>query len=286
MDQAESLRRMLESDGVKRMAKVVTVTSGKGGVGKSNFSLNFAIALTELGKKVVLLDADLGLANLDVLMGISPKGNLFQLIEQGYQIWDILESGPGGVDLIASQSGFQRLLSLDEKRLSSFMEELHRLDGYADFIIIDTGAGLTKEALHFILSSNEVILITTPEPTSLTDAYAVIKMIHFKEPFLAPRLVVNRVHSSQEGINTGERFGLVSKKFLNLEVPFLGYIHEDAHIGLSVRKQEPFLLLYPSSKAAADVRQIAKEYLNIPDRKDKTSQGMKGFLQRMLNFIQ
>lgn len=285
MDQAESLRRISGNGVEQKTAKVITVTSGKGGVGKSNFSLNFALALIEQGKKVVLFDADIGLANLDVLMGISPKGNLFQMIEQGYQIWDILEKGPGGVDLIASQSGFTKLLSLNEEALGSLMTELHRLDGYADYILIDTGAGLTKEALHFILSSNEVILITTPEPTALTDAYAVMKMIHLKDPFLTPKLVINRVHSPQEGRETGERLQMVTQKFLRLSPTILGYIHEDAHVGQGVRRQEPFLLLYPNSKASLDIRLMAKRYLMSPEKNHQDENGMKGFLIRMLNFI-
>ncbi|WP_028986583.1 MinD/ParA family protein [Thermicanus aegyptius] len=285
-DQADALRRHLGAKEGKPPAKVITITSGKGGVGKSNFSLNFALALIQLGKKVVILDADLGLANIDVLMGISPKGNLFQMIEQGLSIWDILERGPGGVELIASQSGFTRLLSLDEQALSNLMNQLHRLDGYADFILIDTGAGLTKEALYFILSSDEVILITTPEPTSLTDAYAVIKMIHLKDPFILPNLVVNRVHSSQEGRSTGERLSMVVQKFLHMELPLLGFIHEDAHVGWGVRRQEPFILLYPEAKASEDLRALARSYLSLPLPKiEKEGRGMKGFLQRMLNFI-
>lgn len=284
-DQAESLREKLRIHTSKaESTRVITVTSGKGGVGKSNFSLNFALSLIELGSKVVILDADLGLANIDVLMGISPRYNLFQMVEQGYSIWDILEKGPGGIEFIAGRSDFTKLSMLDDQKFGYLFEQLNQLEGYADTVIIDTGAGLSRESLHFILSADEVFLVTTPEPTSIMDAYAIIKMIHSKNPYIIPKLVVNRVTGYKEGRATAEKLKTVAKRFLDLELKTLGMIHEDPNVSKAVKLQEPFLLAYPRTLASENIRDVAKSYL-APNEQKEDVRGMKGFLQKMLNLI-
>lgn len=283
-DQAESLREKANGHPSTMIhTKVLVVTSGKGGVGKSNFTLNFAISLVELGQKVVILDADLGLANLDVLMGVSPKNNLFQMVENRYSIWEIIEKGPGGIEFIAGYSDFSKLYMLDDQKLGYLFEQLNQLEGYADIVIIDTGAGLSRESLQFILAADEIVLVTTPEPTSITDGYTVIKMLHSKNPFINPKLVVNRATSEQEGQTTAERISIVAKRFLNIDLTFIGMVNEDQNVSKSVKRQEPLLLAYPNTVASENLRKIARMYLQ-PDKKEDIK-GMKGFLQKMLNFI-
>lgn len=285
-DQAQRLREEVSTRPPKKnKTKVLTVTSGKGGVGKSNFSLNFALSLAETGQKVLILDADLGLANLDVLMGISPKYTLFQMVEYRYSIWDIIEKGPGGIEFIAGYSDFSKLNMLDEQKLNYLFEQLHELDGYADTVIIDTGAGLSKESLQFILASDEVLIVTTPEPTSITDAYTIIKMLHSKNPFIAPRLVVNRSTSTEEGQSTADRICTVAKRFLNIDLMFIGALSEDQNVSKSVKRQMPFYLAYPNTIASVDIRKIAKLFLYPHEKIEEEVRGMKGFLQKMLNFI-
>ncbi len=285
-DQAQRLREVVRTQPLKRnKTKVLAVTSGKGGVGKSNFSLNFALSLTELGQKVIVLDADLGLANLDVLMGISPKYNLFQMVEYRYSIWDIIEKGPGGVEFIAGYSDFSKLNMLDEQKISYLFEQLNQLEGYADIVIIDTGAGLSRESLQFILAADEVFIVTTPEPTSITDAYAIIKMLHSKNPFMIPRLVVNRSTSSLEGLTTADRISTVAKRFLNVDLFFIGALSDDQNVSKSVKRQVPFYIAFPNTEASVDIRKIAKIFLDPNEKVEDEAKGMKGFLQKMLNFI-
>lgn len=285
-DQAQRLREEINTQSSNhKQTKVIAITSGKGGVGKSNFSLNFALSLSEMGHKVVVFDADLGLANLDVLMGISPKYNLFQMAEYRYTIWDIIEKGPGGIEFIAGYSDFAKLNMLDEQKLGYLFEQLTQLEGYADVVIIDTGAGLSRESLQFLLAADEVFIITTPEPTSITDAYTVIKMLQSKNPFVLPRLVVNRAISQQEGMATADRIATVAKRFLNIDLNMIGIVNEDSNVSKSVKRQEPFLLAYPQTDASGAIRKIAKKFVTPDEILKEEDKGMKGFLQKMLNFI-
>ncbi|MGN7470214.1 MinD/ParA family protein [Brevibacillus sp. SAFN-007a] len=284
-DQAEQLRlRMQQSGAREKTTRLVTVTSGKGGVGKSNFSLNFGLGLLERGHKAVLFDVDLGLANLDVLMGITPKKHLFHLLEPDTDVWEIMERGPGGLEFIAGGSGFTQIMQLDEPKLDRLFTRLNPLQGYADTIIFDTGAGLAKESLRFMLSSDEVILVTTPEPPAITDAYAVIKMLHARNPAIVIRLVINRASSEREGKMTADKLAMVAKRFLDMDIHSLGSVFEDPHVSKAVKQQRPFLLTYPQSQAAKSIRHLVDRYLETPADAAKTS-GLKGFLARLKHFI-
>lgn len=285
-DQAKRLREKIIDRGNRvKMTRVVTVTSGKGGVGKSNFTLNFALALLKKGQKVVIFDADIGLANIDVLMGVSPKFNLFQMIESNMSIWDIIEKGPCGLEFIAGGSGFTQLLHMDERKLTYFFEQLSKLNGYADTILLDTGAGLSKESLRFILAADEVLLVTTPEPTAITDAYAIIKMVHSKNPFIKFKLIVNRVSSEREGKITADKIILVAKQFLGMEIKTLGFISDDFNVQKSVKKQQPFYLAYPKSSASKEVELMVDAYLAGNQTAPYLSTGMKGFLVKMIKMM-
>ncbi|MBG9945124.1 MinD/ParA family protein [Brevibacillus formosus] len=284
-DQAEQLRERMLQNKKTRPTRLVTVTSGKGGVGKSNFSLNFGLGLIEKGHKAVLFDLDLGLANLDVLMGITPKKHLFHLLEPDTTVWDIIEQGPGGLEFIAGGSGFTQIMQLDDEKLDRLFSHLDPLQGYADTIIFDTGAGFSKESMRFMLSSDEVILVTTPEPPAITDAYAVIKMLHSRNPAVSIRLVINRASSEREGKMTADKLAMVSKRFLNMDIQSLGYVSDDPYVSKAVKLQRPFLLTYPQSQAARSIRNLVERYLDRPVTADASVSGLKGFLAKLRHFI-
>jgi len=285
-DQAEQLRERLQRNVTSRPTRLVTVTSGKGGVGKSNFSLNFALGLIERGQKVIVLDVDLGLANLDVLMGITPKKHLLHLLEPGQSVWDIIEQGPNGLEFIAGGSGFTQILQFDEGKLEQFFRRLEELQGYADTIFLDTGAGISKESMRFMLSSDEVIVVTTPEPTAITDAYAVIKMVHSQNPTATIRLVINRATSRAEGRYTAEKLAMVAKQFLNMEISTLGFVPDDVHVSKAVKQQRPFLLTYPQSHAARGIRELVDAYLGSAATPEPSEHGgLRGFLTKLKQYI-
>lgn len=288
-DQAQQLReKLLQQQFVpasqnSRKTKVIAVASGKGGVGKSNFSLNFALGLLQEGQRVVVMDVDVGFGNIDVLLGISSQKNIVDLIDKGLSIWDIIEKGPNGLQFIAGGSGLSQIFQLDEHKLNYFFEQLAQLQGYADVIILDIGAGMSENSLRFLLAADEIFVVTTSEPTALTDAYALIKMTHNRKSDVRFQVVVNRVASAKEGKFVADKLSLVSRQFLNLEVGSLGFVYEDSHVSKAVKKQQPFCLLYPSSKAAHSIRDLVLSYLHQGGKQPKET-GMKGFISRLRSF--
>jgi flagellar biosynthesis protein FlhG len=289
-DQAESLRRLLggQKPSGSLNTKVITVTSGKGGVGKSNFTLNFALSLQALGRRTLIFDADIGLSNIDVLTGMTPKYNLYHLLKRQKTIWDIIYTAQHDLQIISGGSGFGDLFRLSEEDLDEFTGQISELNGHVDYIIFDTGAGLSKETLKFILAAEETIVITTPEPTAITDAYAVIKMVHAIDSSVSFRLVVNRVSEWSEGKRTADKIGMVARQFLDLDIPLLGCIEDDPNVSKAVKKQIPFSIAYPHSPASRSVRRIAASFSQTADggqaRPDEQA-GIKGFLSRMLHLI-
>ncbi|MEK3882156.1 MinD/ParA family protein [Paenibacillus sp. PL2-23] len=282
-DQAEALRNLVrqqEHRTDQRNTRIITVTSGKGGVGKSNFSLNFAIALKRLGKKVLVFDADIGMANIDVLMGRSSQYSLYHLLKQEKTIWDIIAVGPEDIHYIAGGSGFKDLLELSNDQLNRFAGEIEKLHGEYDVILFDTGAGLSKETVKFISSAQETIVVTTPEPTSITDAYALIKMVKAMDMSISFKLVVNRSSDFKEGRDTAQKISLVAHRFLQSELPTLGILPDDPHVSKAVKRQVPFIIAFPDSDAAAAITRIAKEFLDIPQSNGDAS-GVKGFLTKL-----
>ncbi|MFC0214356.1 MinD/ParA family protein [Paenibacillus chartarius] len=285
-DQAQALRKLVQSQQSGRTTRIITVTSGKGGVGKSNFTLNFALSLQAKGYKVLVFDADIGLANIDVLMGVSPKYNLYHLLKKEKTIWEIVQKGPGELEFIAGGSGFQDLIRLSEEELDYFSEQIGQLNGYADFLIFDTGAGLSKETLKFILAAQETIVVTTPEPTSITDAYAIIKMVHAMEYNVKFQLVVNRVTDPNEGKHTANKISLVAKQFLQLDIPTLGYVSDDPLVSKAVKKQVPFSVAFPNCPASKDLQELVNRFDHgLPAPEPEQQSGVKGFLSRMIRLM-
>lgn len=263
-DQAESLRKIISNknkteQNIKEnsFVKIFTVVSGKGGVGKTNVSVNLAISMAQNGKKVLVIDADIGMTNADIIMGINYKYDLFDYIERGVSLEKIIYDGPEGIKIISGGSGLLSLEKLNESAQRKFIDELIRLCDF-DVIIIDNGAGISKETLSFIMFSHEVILVTTPEPTALTDAYRIIKAIGFYELKPSVKLIVNMVRSACEGNETFDKLYKISKEFLGISIENMGYVFDDSRVGKAIMQQNPVILSYPNSLAAKNIADIAR----------------------------
>ncbi len=269
--------------------RIITITSGKGGVGKSNFALNFAISLANMQdsygqrKRVVVMDADLGLANINVLLGIIPKSNLYHVIKGQKTLPQIVIPTNYGIDLIAGASGLSQLANLSDEERTNLIHGVQDLN-YADFLIIDTGAGVSSNVTQFSAIAHETIVVTTPEPTSITDAYGVIKSIALdngiKDPNL--KLVINRAHSQKEAEKVAGKVISISNQFLNVQLQPLGYIPDSSLIPAAVRKQVPFISLQPSSPPAQSLEQITRKVLNIAPSDLQYTPGWKKFLDYLI----
>lgn len=267
MDQAENLRNMIRKQNQNNIknARVIAITSGKGGVGKSNLSVNLALELTRMGKKVIILDADFGLANVEVMFGVIPEYNLSDLMFKGKEIKDIITEGPEGVGFISGGSGIANLINLDQEQVKSLVGKMTDLEELADVIIIDTGAGIAPSVMEFLLASPETIIVTTPEPTSVTDSYALLKALSMNEGYnkeeCSIKMVANRVESESEGRNLYEKLNAVVTKFLGIKLSYLGSVPQDSNVRKAVMKQKPVTIMYPSSSAARHFKNIAAELL-------------------------
>lgn len=298
MDQAQSLReymhRFSNKQSVHKEAQldekpsshVITITSGKGGVGKTNFTLNFALGLKEIGKNVIVLDLDLSTANINILMGLTPQYSLGDVLHQRKNIWDVIEKGINGINYIYGGLDIQELMELDQEKLTHFWNQILELQAYADFILLDTGAGISKELVDWILASDETILVTTPEPTSIADSYSVLKTVHhFTKQQPRIRLVVNRVQSFKEGLDTSRALKNATNNFLKLEVKTLGFLMEDVHVRKSVCSQTPFYISYPNCTASKNIKQMVAAY--VPELKSNETlaapKGMKGFFEKIFS---
>lgn len=282
---AQDLHRQVEEElrARARTARVISVTSGKGGVGKTNFSLNLGIALQKLSKRTILIDADLGMANVDVVLGLVPRYTLYDVIKGEKEIDEVIVEGPDGLKIIPGGSGIQELANLDRERLQSIITQIYRLDGEADLIIIDTGAGLSQNVMSFVLAADEVILLTTPEPTAITDAYGLVKNLFRHRPDSKVYLVVNMAESDEEAEVVARKLEIVTQKFLQAQITCLGYILNDPLIARAVKMQVPFILSYPNARASRRIKELAARLVDVPDYGEE--KGLKGFLDRMLVFF-
>ena len=265
LDQAQRLRQLAVDKAESKTkegnrAKILTVTSGKGGVGKSNFVVNLSISLSKLGKRVLIFDADIGMANDDVLMGFLPKYNINDVLFKNKDLEDVMITGPYGVKLIAGGSGLSRVEELTEEQREGFLDKLASLQDF-DYIIMDTGAGINRSVLGFIACCEELVIITTPEPTSLTDSYSLLKAVnHFKIKSKA-KVIINRTLDAKEGIMTYNKFNNAVSNFLKMDIEFLGSIAEDRKVVQAVREQQPFMISYPNCDAAEDINKIARKLM-------------------------
>jgi flagellar biosynthesis protein FlhG len=240
-----------------RRASVIAITSGKGGVGKTNIAVNLAITLASAGKNVVLLDADLGLANADVICNIDLPANLSHVIARRKELSDVLVKAPGGFSLIGGASGLARMADLSDSDRQRLVTAMGELEQKADVILIDTGAGISPNVLAFTRAADHVLVITTPEPTAITDAYAVIKVISRDNAERRVSLLVNQVRNPNEARIVHDRIAKVARQFLGVRIFDAGYIPEDEQVSTAVRKRAPFVLSAPRCAASHAVSQLA-----------------------------
>ena len=270
-DQASKLREMAaEEQGTSKMenARVLAVTSGKGGVGKTTMSVNLALEMAKRGNRVVVFDADFGLANVEVMLGIRPTYNLLDLIHNNMQMSEIITEGPGGIGFISGGSGVSELATLDNASIKLLISELVKLDKMYDIVIIDTGAGITDSVMEFVMMSPEVLLVVTPEPTSITDSYSLLKVLRRRDSFDASAksisVVANRTETAAEGQEIFEKINTVATKFLGTSLSYLGQVPQDRNASMAVIEQKPIVLAYPQSAAAKGISDLVGKLLNEP----------------------
>ncbi|MGM0378534.1 MAG: MinD/ParA family protein [Bacillota bacterium] len=272
IDQAKRLRDIVNKnkiDNSENDARIIAVSSGKGGVGKTNVTINLAIALAQSGNKVAVIDADLGLANIDVVLGVVPKYNLGHVINGEVSIQDIILQGPKNISILSGGSGVIDFIDLSDDKLEKLIKSLKILNEKNDYILIDTGAGLNKSVLSFIKAANELIVVITPDPTSITDSYALLKNVKSINKNI--NVLINMVNSNKEAKRVFNKISLTSEKFLDIEINNLGYLYEDSHVTKAVRKQEPFMTLFPSCLASKGIEMLAHNIENDTNEKYKSS---------------
>lgn len=288
MDQAEQLRNIIKNNPVNRrpIARVITVTSGKGGVGKSNVSINLAVQLKKLGHKVIIFDADFGLANIEVMFGAIPKHNLSDLIYQGMSISEIITMGPMDIGFISGGSGIAGLSNLNRDYINYLIQNLAELDRLADVIIIDTGAGISDAVLEFLVASGEVLLVTTPEPTSITDSYSLLKALNrhpkFSKDMTMIKVVANKVTDADEGKQLYTKLNAVVNRYLKIPLSFVGVIPDDQMLQKAVMQQSPVSIQSPNSKSAQAFADLALTLENNGKEPYFRKYGMAGFFANMV----
>ena len=283
-DQAEQLRKIVSSakkteDKTSQM-KMITVASGKGGVGKSNFTVNLALSLLQMGKKPIILDADFGLANIEIILGERPRFNLAHLIREECTLKELTTKSKYDVRFISGGSGIHEMMLLPPHKIETISKSLVQLEDMTDLLLIDTGAGINDIVLKFCLLAHEVYVVVTPEPTSITDGYALIKTL--KSDFSMEsqiKVVINKAASKEEAHEVFKKLYYVSKKFLNATIEYAGYIPYDEQVLNAVKNQIPLVIYDPKSKASAAYTQISKQLLpdNVPRYK---SQDKAGWMHR------
>lgn len=283
---AQNMKNSLQAKikGQDKVTRVITITSGKGGVGKSNISVNLALALSEFKQRVLVLDADLGLANIDVILDISPCWNLAHVIAGEKTIPEIICDGPKGLKIIPGGSGIHELANLEGWQIESFLTKLSHLEGLADYLLIDTGAGLSKGVLSFVLAADEVILVTTTEPTAITDAYGLIKTIRQHRYQGKIKIVVNRAPSLADGIVVFNKLKIAVSRFLKYKIEYLGAIREDIKVVQAVKEQQPVFLAYPFSPATQDIYTMAAA-LCQHDYRPENHLGVKVFFSKVAEYF-
>lgn len=273
-DQAQSLRDFVKEN--RQRCRVLAVTSGKGGVGKTSTSINLSIALAAAGARVTVLDADLGLANVEVLLGLNSLYNLQHVINGEKSITEILVEGPGGIDVVPGSSGLAKLADLGPRARENVMNGLKDLQASADFVIIDTMAGIGQNAVAFAAAADEVLLVTTPEPSAIVDAYAMVKTVHQMRGDAVFRLIVNLAANPQQAKAVAGKLSYVSQQYLGRKLSYLGDIVRDPHVSKAVMQSYPFVLLFPTCPAAACIKELAARIME----QRVAIKGVSGFFRR------
>ncbi len=274
-DQAAGLRELVRRQ--RRSATTIAITSGKGGVGKSNIAVNLSICLAARGLRTTLVDADMGLANADLLMNLQPRYTLSHVLAGVRSLEEITAKGPGGIRFIPGASGVHELADLSEFERQNLIAQFQKLETSADMLILDCGAGISRNVISFALAADRVLVVTTPEPTALTDAYATIKALHGEGCRARMCLFVNLANSRADAAATYERIAGVARRFLNYSVADHGYMLHDSAVELAVQARCPFVIRYPGSNASASIAAMAGEIA----RMFKGPQRRSGFFSRV-----
>lgn len=286
MDQAEQLRNAMNKSKNRNNARVITVTSGKGGVGKSNVAVNLAVQLSKKGKRVIIFDADFGLANVEVMFGAIPQYNLSDLIYNNKSITDIITAGPLDIGFISGGSGIIGLNNLSKEQISYTIKSMDILNEIADFVIVDTGAGISNQVLEFVLASPEVILVTTPEPSSLIDSYSLLKALYKSPEFVASNttinVIANKVNSYDDARMVFDKLNSVVSQFLQGRLEYLGIIPDDSAIERAVRAQKTVSLAEPNSKSAKAFESITACLLDPAVEPNITYHGISHIFMNLL----
>ncbi|MCL6453465.1 MAG: MinD/ParA family protein [Alicyclobacillus sp.] len=283
-DQAQRLReRVLQARAEHAEGpRVIAVSSGKGGVGKSNICINFALCLRQHGQRVLVLDADVGFADVEVLLGVHPPHTLVDVMN-GLSIWDAVAEDKSGLPFLSAGSGITDIHALHPAQISRMFAELTLLHEQYDVVLIDCGAGFGENVARLLSAADDIFLVTTPEPTAIADAYALMKMLSVRGRVPRTRLIVNRVPSFVVGRETAEKLQLVVSRFLDCELGVLGYILEDATVARCVMNQVALAAAYPESSATRCVRQLVHNY--VTDSSAAPERGMRWFLQRLFQRV-
>lgn len=279
MDQAQSLRELVERKNDTGV-QVITVTSAKGGVGKSSIALNLAIALNRRGRRALIVDMDLGLANIDIMLGVKTRHDLTSVINGKMELMDIIETGTENVKFISGGSGVDTLLNLSSEQIQRIISGLLCLKGVADTIIFDTGAGINQNIIRMVCASNATWLVTTPEPTSIMDAYALIKTVNKEQKQPQIQLIVNKATNEKEAYAALNGFIQIAGKYTDMDVKALGYMLMDENMMRAVKKQEPALISFPKSKASVNIQALADRFIQyMPENKN----GISSFLESLFS---
>jgi flagellar biosynthesis protein FlhG len=281
MDQTATLRQAVAVKAPGRIVRVVAVTSGKGGVGKTNVTANLAVALAHLGRRVMVLDADLGLGNLDVLLGLTPSFSLADVLSGQRRLREVLVPGPGGITVLPAGSGFQNLTALSDHQIRELQSEMDELQEQTDILLIDTGAGIGRNVTSFATMAQDIIVVAAPEPTSLTDAYALMKVLSTQYGERRFRLLVSMTRTPTDGQDVYRKLSLVAERFLHISINFLGSIPFDPRLAEAVCQQRPLVELYPQSKAAQAFLGLAHDLAEWP-LPESPKGGLQFFWQSLL----
>jgi len=281
VDQASGIRKMRQIK--PKPVRVIAVTSGKGGVGKTNLSVNLGVALSQMGRRVALLDADMSLANVDILLGLSPKYNLSHVLHGEKTLEDIMLTGPAGLKVIPASSGVQQMAELSNIEQAGVIRAFSEIDQSLDVLIVDTAAGISSSVVNFARACQEIIVVVCDEPTSLTDAYAYIKLLNRDYGLNKFHIVANMVQSAQQGEQLFNKLGKVTEKYLDVTLSYTGAVPFDEYLRKSVQKQSPVLEAFPRSKSALAIRNLA---LKIDGWPIKIQAGgyLEFFVERMIQY--